>query len=52
MATYKLTYKWGDNTRVVTVDEVQNENIAVMVGDSINKDIPREASVKVEFICE
>lgn len=52
MATYKVTYKLGDNTWVRYADEVTNENIAVMITDSESPEIPREASVEVELIHE
>ena len=52
MAQYKVKYTLEDKDWVVLVKDVTNENEAVLVADSLNPQIPREASVKVEFISE
>ena len=52
MATFKVTYSWEDKTRSTYVNDVTNENVAVMVADAENPDIPRSAHVEITFICE
>lgn len=52
MAIYKVTYTLDDKKWVRYAEDVSNENVAVLVTDADNPDIPREASVKVEFVSE
>jgi len=52
MATYKLTYTLDNKKWIRYVNDVSNENVAVIVGNIDNPEIPQEASVKVEFVCE
>ena len=52
MAEYKITYTLKDKKWVRYVDGVTNENVAVMICDMDNPEIPREASVNDEMVCE
>ena len=52
MDTYKLTYILDDKKWIRYVNDVSNENGEVIVGNIDNPEIPQEASVKVEFVCE
>ena len=52
MAMYKVTYILDDKRWERYVDDVINSNEAVYVCDIKNPEIPREASVQVQLICE
>ena len=52
MAEYKITYTLKEKKWVRYVDGVTNENVAVMICDMDNPEIPREASLNVAMVCE
>ena len=52
MATYKVKYTLGNQSWEHYVDEVTNENVAVMVCNMAHPEIPMEAAVNVSFVCE
>lgn len=52
MATYKVIYTLGTKKWEHYVDNVVNDAEAVYVCDINNPEIPREASVQVQLICE
>lgn len=51
MATYKVTYKTPMPV-VEIVDDVTNENVAVMMANSLHPEIPMSVGVDVELVCE
>ena len=52
MATYKVIYTLDTKKWERYVDNVVNDAEAVFICDSNNPEIPREASVQVQLICE
>lgn len=53
MASFVITYKWGDKSKVVFVDEVINESEAVMIANyKSQNEVPSTASVEAQFVSE